>query len=225
MTFTARISNPIKGSVPATEIMLKNRLLTNDELTDFFNNTTKRLDVIEKADDTSNNLDVLTIVNDVNDCKTGVENLQDDVKLISDSLEELNNNLGEKTLSGTINSRLHEVWEVVYGTEGLIWMITEIGDDVVNIQQTDLVNINKELTTHQTNINNHKETLDEYDKRILKVENASAQIDVNKADIDVIRALAYSLQTQIEQIRSECNNTLASYEARIAALEQRTGLA
>ena len=225
MTFTARISNPIKGSTPASEIMLKNRLLTNDELTEFFNNTTKRLDVIEKAEDVSNNLDVLAITEDVDILKSRVDFLREDVDVNNKNIDEINRHLGEPQMGGTINSRLYDVWEMVFRPDGLIYMINEIGDEVVNINNVELVNINNNLTQHQTEINDHKETLDEYDRRILKVENASAQIDVNKAEIEVIRALANSLQTQIEQIRSECNNTLASYEARIAALEERTGLA
>jgi len=225
MTFTARISNPIKGSTPASEIMLKNRLLTNDELTEFFNNTTKRLDVIEKAEDVSNNLDVLAITEDVDTLKSRVDSLREDVDVNNNNIDEINTLLGEPQIGGTIHSNLYDVWHVVFAPDGLIYMINAIGDDVVNINNVELVNINNNITQQQAEINDHKETLDEYDRRILTVENASAQIDVNKANIEVIRSLVNSLQAQIEQIRSECNNTLASYEARIAALEERTGLA
>ena len=44
------------------------------------------------------------------------------------------------------------------------------------------------------------------------------------ANVEVIRSLVNSLQAQIEQIRAECNNTLASYNSRLLAIEEHLGL-
>ena len=224
MCFTAKINNPIKNNTPATEIQLDDRLITNKELKDFFLNTPKRLDIIEKSDDVSDNLDVLALVDDVAKCITDVEELQEGNKIINESLDELQTLMGERQISGTVQYRLNEVWNSVFGTDGLITFITDVHDELINTKNIDLPNMQHEINSNTDSITLQKDAMDEHDKRILVVENKTTQIDVNTANIEVIRSLVNSLQAQIEQIRSECNNTLASYEARIIALEQRTGL-
>lgn len=223
--FTPKISNPIKNNIPATEIQLNDRLITNNELKDFFINIPKRLDIIEAADDVSDNLDALVLTNDVNKNKEEISDLKEDVKTINDAVDELNEMMGAKYISGTVQFRLNEIWNTIFGTEGLVEYITDVNDDVVNIKNIDIVNMQSELNDHESTINDHKELIDLYGQKILNVENKTAQIDVNTANVEVIRSLVNSLQAQIEQIRAECNNTLASYNSRLLAIEEQIGLA
>ena len=47
MTFPSNIQNPNKQATPATEIRLKDRLLTNDQISNFFIEIPKRLEIID----------------------------------------------------------------------------------------------------------------------------------------------------------------------------------
>ena len=132
MCFTPKINNPIRNNIPATEIQLDDRLITNKELKDFFLNTPKRLDIIEKSDDVSDNLDVLALVDDVAKCITDVEELQEGNKIINESLDELQTLMGEQQISGTVQYRISEVWNSVFGSDGLITFITDVNDELVN---------------------------------------------------------------------------------------------
>ena len=216
--FTPKITNPIKNNVPATEIQLNDRLITNNELKDFFVNIPKRIEIIEKADDVSDNLDALALTNDVNDCKSNIDDLQEDVTTISESIDELQEMMGAKSISGTVQYRLNEIWNVIYGTDGLIEYITEVQDDYLNTKNNDLVEMKSDIDYNKSKIEDHDDVLDEHLDRIIDVENKCAQIDVNEAEVKVMQAQIKSMQAQIEQIRTECNNYLSECWKAIDAL-------
>ena len=102
MTFPSNIQNPNKQATPATEIRLKDRLLTNDQISNFFIEIPKRLEIVELADDTANNINVLEITNDVKKCVDDMENLKDDVQANKDNILELDSLMGERLISGTV---------------------------------------------------------------------------------------------------------------------------
>ena len=74
--FTPQIYNPNPKAIPATELQIKDRIITNNELKDFFTNIPKRLDLIENADDVSNELDVLALTDDVNKNKNDITEIK-----------------------------------------------------------------------------------------------------------------------------------------------------
>lgn len=215
--FTPKITNPIKNNVPATEIMLNDRLITNNELKDFFINIPKRLDIIELADDVSDNLDALALTSDVDECKSNISELQEDIKTISDSVESLQNLMGEKLISGTVQYNVKQLWDVVFGTEGLIEYITDVQDDYLDTKNNVIPEIQSAIESIKDELKSLNEFKDSIDKRVLAVENKITNIDVITAQNNLLSA-------QIEQIRSECNNTLASYNSRLLAIEERIGL-
>ena len=216
--FTPKIKNPIKGGVLATEILLNDRLITNDQLEEFFINIPKRIDLIENAADVSDNLDAFALSNDVEQNKSNIIELQGDVKNNNNAIERLENLMGEKLISGTVQWNLDKLWDTVFGTEGLIEYITDVHDDVINIKNNDLVNMQEGIDSNKSSIDEITETLEDHIKRIVEVENKASQIDVNTADVKVMQAQIQSMQAQIEQIRTECNNYLTECWKAIDAL-------
>ena len=160
--FTPKITNPIKNNVPATEIQLNDRLITNNELKDFFINIPKRLDIIELADDVSDNLDALALTSDVDECKSNISELQDDIKTISDSVESLQNLMGEKLISGTVQYNVKQLWDVVFGTEGLIEYITDVQDDYLDTKN----NVIPEIQSAIESIKDELKSLNEFKESI-----------------------------------------------------------
>ena len=217
--FVPRIYNPIPNNTPCTEILLKDRLITNDQLRDFFLNIPKRLDLIEKSDDVANELDVLALTNDVEKNKSDIESIKDDVDLIGDLVTDLNADLGDKQLSGSINSNLAKVYNTLFDDGGLFEVVFEINDEFANLTVVTIPEMQSELDAHETNIVNNNNSINKLKEDVLTLENLCTQIDVNSSNISVINALVASMNSQIEQIRTECNNKIQALEERIAKLE------
>ena len=219
--FTPQISNPNKNNVAATEIQLGDRLITNSQLKDFFVELPKRLELVEEADDTANNVDVMTLVNDVEKNKTDIEYLKPDVENINERLTELDGLMGEKTITGTVQYRLNEISELIYNSEGMIWMINELNDGVVYIENNLIPEIRTDVNYNTDRLNSHTETLLEIENDVSDVKNKLTQIDVNTAEMKVVQAQVVSMLAQIEQIRTECNNKLATCFNAIEAIDEQ----
>lgn len=201
MCFTPKIYSPSKTANVCTEIQLKDRLLTNNDLTEFFINIPKRIDTIEIASDVSDNLDAFALANDVTKNKDDISEIKDDIKTINDAVEELEYVMGEKLISGTVQYNLNEVWNTLFGTENLIDFITDVNDDLCNTKNIDLVNMQKEIDSNTSSSKTNTDAIKDHAKRLLDVENKSAQIDVNTAYFKVVEA-------KIEQVRTEFNNVI-----------------
>ena len=222
MTFTPKIANPNKYATPATEIRLKDRLVSNDQLTDFFNEIPKRIEIVEKADDTSNNLDVLALVDDLAKCITDVGELQESIETLNESTTELQEIMGQRIIHGTVQYRLNEVWDAVFNADGgIIWMCTEFSDDLVHIQNTTIPEFQNDLNQVIDTNTSQWEYLTDHEKKINAIDNKLTQIDVNTADMKVVQAQVISMQAQIEQIRTECNNNIANCMNAIEALTEK----
>ena len=224
MTFTPKIANPNKFATPATEIRLKDRLITNEQLTNFFNEIPKRLEIVELADDTANNADVLTLASDVAECKSAVEGFQESINTINESTTELQELMGEKLISGTVQYRLNQVWDAIYSNDGIAWMCTEFSDDLVHLQNNELPEIHSDLGRAFTTNESQWEYINEHETKINDIKNKLTQIDVNTADMKVVQAQVASMQAQIEQIRTECNNNIANCMNSLEALTERVDL-
>ena len=201
MCYTPKIYSPSKTANVCTEIQLKDRLLTNNDLTDFFINIPKRLDTIETASDVSDNLDAFALSNDVAKNKDDISELKEDIKTANDAIESLENSMGEKLISGTVQYNVNELWNTVFGTEGLIDFITDVNDELCNTKNIDLVNMQKEIDSNTSSSKSNTDSIKDHAKRLLDVENKSAQIDVNTAYFKVVEA-------KIEQLRTEINNVI-----------------
>ena len=225
MTFTPKIANPNKDATPATEIRLKDRLITNDQLTDFFNEIPKRLEIVEAADDTANNMDVLIFEERLNDCEGTVNDLQESLETLNESTTELQEIMGQRIIHGTVQYRLNEVWDAVFNADGgIIWMCTELSDDLVHIQNTTIPEIQNDLNQVIDTNTSQWEYLTDHEKKINAIDNKLTQIDVNTADMKVVQAQVISMQAQIEQIRTECNNNIANCMNAIEALTEKVDL-
>ena len=219
--FTPQISNPNKNNVAATEIQLGDRLITNSQLKDFFVELPKRVELVELADDTANNVDVMALVNDVEKNKTDIEYLKPDVENINERLTELDSLMGEKTITGTVQYRLNEISDLIYNSEGMIWMINELNDGVVYIENNLVPEIRTDVNYNSDRLISHTETLLEIENDVSDVKNKLTQIDVNTAEMKVVQAQVVSMLAQIEQIRTECNNKLATCFNAIEAIDEQ----
>ena len=201
MCYTPKIYSPIKTANVCTEIQLKDRLLTNNDLTDFFINIPKRIETIETASDVSDNLDAFALSNDVTKNKDDISEIKDDIKTINDAIEELEYMMGEKLIAGSVQYNVNELWNNVFGTDGLIESFIALNDDVCNTRNIDLVNMQKEIDSNTSSSKSNTDEIKDHAKRLLDVENKSAQIDVNTAYFKVVEA-------KIEQVRTEINNVI-----------------
>ena len=212
MCYTPKIYSPIKSANVCTEIQLKDRLLTNNELTDFFINIPKRIETIEIASDVSDNLDAFALANDVTKNKDDISEIKDDIKTINDAIEELEYVMGEKLISGTVQYRLNELWNTIFATEGLYDVMMDLNDDLCNTKNVDLVNMQKEIDSNTSSSKSNTDEIKDHAKRVLDVENKSAQIDVNTAYFKVVEA-------KIDQLRTEINNEIEEIWKAIRVLQ------
>ena len=217
--FTPKIYNPIPNNTPATEILLKDQLITNDQLKDFFTNIPKRLDLIENADDVSNELDVLALTNDVTKNKSDIIEMKNDIDLIGEIATETQAQLGDSELPGTINSNLAKAYNTLFDDGGLFEMTFEINDELATVTVVTIPEMQSQLDAHEINIVNNTNSINQLKSDVLTLENLTTQIDVNTSNINVLNALVASMNSQIEQIRTECNNKIQALEERIAKLE------
>ena len=120
--FTPQIYNPNPKAIPATELQIKDRIITNNELKDFFTNIPKRLDLIENADDVSNNIDVLELTETIESNTKKIDELNDDLELTTQNVQELLENVGidDYTSGGTLNKRVNKLWQAVMNEGALI---------------------------------------------------------------------------------------------------------
>ncbi|WP_458454528.1 hypothetical protein [Methanobrevibacter sp.] len=221
MSFTPQISNPNNNSTPATEIQLSDRLITNKELKDFFVELPKRLELVEESEDTIMNLEITNVINDVNKMKNDLENLKPDVENINERLTELDETMGEKQISGSVQYRLNEIWTTIFDQGGLIEFITDVQDDYLDVKNNVIPDLQSDVNYNGTRLNSQAETMYEIEKDVTDVKNKLTQIDVNTAEMNVIKAQIASMTAQIEQIRTECNNKLATCFNAIEALDDQ----
>lgn len=217
--FTPKIYNPIPNNTPCTEILLKDRLITNDQLRTFFIDLPKRLDLIEQSDDVSNELDVLALTNDVEKNKSDIESIKDDIDLIGELATETQEQIGDKELTGSINFNLAKVYNTLFDDGGLFEVVFEINDEFATLTVITIPEMQSELNAHEVNIVNNNNSINKLKDDVLMLQNLTTQIDVNTSNINVLNALVASMNSQIEQIRTECNNKIQALEERIAKLE------
>ena len=221
MCFTPQIYSPNKNSNICTEIQLNDRLITNNELKEFFINIPKRIELIELADDVSDNLDAFALVNDVEQCKQDITEANNAIELMNDNIDEINAKLGGTHISGTITENLKQVWDTLFAGDNLIDYVIGIEDTALEMKNIELPKIMDSIDDNESNINMNTESIDELKRRVLALENLCTQIEVNTAKIEVATALVNSMEAQLEQIRSEVNNTLSSFNNKISVLENR----
>ena len=225
MSFPAKINNPNPGNTPATEIQLDDRLITNSQLKDFFIEIPKRLEIVELADDTANNINVLEITNDVKKCVDDMENLKDDVQANKDNILELDSLMGERLISGTVQywlSWFHQICDdEKLGFNARCTMLEEYNS---YLDEVELENIKTKIHENAIKIADHGERLDEFETDLVTVKNKITQIDVNSAEMKVVQAQVASMQAQIEQIRTECNNRIANCFNGLEQLNEKVDL-
>lgn len=221
MSFVPTISNPIKNNIPATEILLNDRLITNNELKKFFIGIPQRLDVIERADDVSDNIDVLALTDDVEKNKEDITKANDAIDLINDNVTEIEERLGDTHISGTVTYRLKEIVDLLYGTDNLIEYVIGVEETALDLKNEELPTMQAAIDAHETNITTNMNSINILKQQVLTLENLCTQIDVNTSNIGVLNSLVTSINSQIEQVRFEMNNTLASFENRLKALENK----
>ena len=219
--FTPQISNPNKNNVAATEIQLGDRLITNSQLKDFFVELPKRVELVEESEDTIKNLEIANFINDVEKCVDDVGYLKEDCDNLNERVTGLSEMMGEKTITGTVQYRLNEISDLIYNSEGMIWMINELNDGVVYIENNLIPEIRTDVNYNTDRLNSHTETLLEIENDVSDVKNKLTQIDVNTAEMKVVQAQVVSMQAQIEQIRTECNNKLATCFNAIEAIDEQ----
>ena len=219
--FTPQISNPNKNNTPATEIQLGDRLITNSQLKDFFVELPKRVELVEESEDTIKNLEIANFINDVEKCVDDVGYLKEDCDNLNERVTGLSEMMGEKTISGTVQYRLNEISDLIYNSEGMIWMINELNDGVVYIENNLIPEIRTDVNYNTDRLNSHTETLLEIENDVSDVKNKLTQIDVNTAEMKVVQAQVVSMLAQIEQIRTECNNKLATCFNAIESIDEQ----
>ena len=219
--FTPQISNPNKNNVPATEIQLGDRLITNSQLKDFFVELPKRVELVEESEDTIKNLEIANFINDVEKCVDDVGYLKEDCDNLNERVTGLSEMMGEKTITGTVQYRLNEISDLIYNSEGMIWMINELNDGVVYVENNLIPEIRTDVNYNTDRLNSHTETLLEIENDVSDVKNKLTQIDVNTAEMKVVQAQVVSMLAQIEQIRTECNNKLATCFNAIEAIDEQ----
>lgn len=220
--FTATVNNPIKYNIPATEILLNDRLITNDDLKRFFIEIPKRIDLIEKADDVSDNLDALALTNDVQKNKEDLIEVNEAIKLINDNLVEIDTKIGDSYIRGNITSWISRTDDILYGTGGnMLDYLMGIEETALELKNEVIPNIEAAVDAHEVNITSNINSINLLQQQVLTLENLCSQIEVNAANITVINSLVASMNAQIEQVRFEMNNTLASFENRLKALENK----
>ena len=214
--FTPQIYNPNPKAIPATELQIKDRIITNNELKDFFTNIPKRLDLIENADDVSNNIDVLELTETIDSNTKKIDELNDDLEFTTQNVQELLENVGidDYTSGGTLNKRVNKLWQAVMNEGALMTMVFEHDDELANLNSTIIPNINEELNSHQNTMDQINEKIQDLERHMLNCDNKSTQIEVNTAAIT-------TNEQKINQLRTESNNNYNYLMDYISSLEQQ----
>ena len=132
--------------------------------------------------------------------------------------------MGEREMEGTVQSRLNDIQETIYGDDGMIIAFVNTEANVNNIQNNILPDMKSDLNQAFTTNENQWEYINDHEKKIKDIDNKLTQIDVNTADMKVVQAQVKSMQAQIEQIRTECNNNIANCMNAIEALTEKVDL-
>lgn len=189
----APIYNPNPRATPATEILLSDRLLTNEMVTDFFNNIPERIKAIENATAVSGELELAGMDERINILDQYLDKTMENVGDISEEISSIYEIIGYKNFEQNIYELLTIHNKAIYGdtsssAEG------DQGLEEFTMSNYSMGLKNEKAIKNLTNQNTSEHTA--INTRITQVENrvTTNEIDANKLE---------SVETAVEQLQSK----------------------